>query len=69
MTKLFQLTILTSNNIDYNLEKINIIELIETVIEQNGNIAQIYFSNITSGLYLVKITSEKEIIVKKIIKK
>jgi len=34
--KLFQLTILTSNNIEYNLEKINIIELIETVIEQNN---------------------------------
>jgi hypothetical protein len=41
----------------------------KTVIEQNGNSAQIDFSNITSGLYLVKITSEKELIVKKIIKK
>jgi hypothetical protein len=41
----------------------------KTVIEQNGSIAQIDFSNITNGLYLVKITSEKEIIVKKIMKK
>jgi hypothetical protein len=41
----------------------------KTVIEQNGNSAQIDFSNITSGLYLVKITSEKELIVKKIMKK
>jgi hypothetical protein len=41
----------------------------KAVIEQNGSIAQIDFSNITNGLYLVKITSEKEIIVKKIMKK
>lgn len=58
------------NNINNIIQKINVYDLMgKTVIEQNGNIAQIDFSNITSGLYLVKITSEKEIIVKKIMKK
>lgn len=58
------------NNNNNIIQKINVYDLMgKTVIEHNGNIAQIDFSNITSGLYLVKITSEKEIIVKKIMKK
>lgn len=58
------------NNNNKIIQKIVVYDVMgKTVIEQNGNIAQIDFSNITSGLYLVKITSEKEIIVKKIIKK
>ena len=56
-----------NNNV---IQKIVVYDLMgKTVIEQNGNIAQIDFSNITKGLYLVKFFSEKEIIVKKIIKK
>jgi hypothetical protein len=56
-----------NNNI---IQKIVVYDVMgKTVIDQNGTIAQIDFSNITNGLYLVKITSEKETIVKKIIKK
>jgi hypothetical protein len=58
------------NNNNNLIQKIVVYDVMgKTVIEQNGNSAQIDFSNITSGLYLVKITSEKELIVKKIIKK
>jgi hypothetical protein len=58
------------NNNNNLIQKIVVYDVMgKTVIEQNGNSAQIDFSNITSGLYLVKITSEKELIVKKIMKK
>lgn len=39
------------------------------VVEQNDNSSEINFSNISNGLYLIKIATEKETIVKKIAKK
>jgi len=58
------------NNNNNMIQKIVVYDVMgKTVIEQNDNVAQIDFSNITKGLYLLKITSEKETIIKKIIKK
>lgn len=58
------------NNTNTIIQKIIVYDIMgKTVIEQNDKIDQLDFSNITNGLYLVKIISEKEIIVTKIIKK
>ncbi|MFY7741842.1 MAG: T9SS type A sorting domain-containing protein [Flavobacterium sp.] len=58
------------NNTNTTIQKIVVYDIMgKTIMEQSGNIAQIDFSNITSGLYFVKISSEKEIMVKKIMRK
>lgn len=58
------------NNTNTTIQKIVVYDIMgKTIMEQNGNIAQIDFSNVTSGLYFVKISSEKEIMVKKIMRR
>lgn len=58
------------NNYNDVIKKIIVYNLLgKTIIEQNGNNFQLNFSNISSGLYLMKITTEKETIINKIIKK
>lgn len=58
------------NNTNTLIQKIVVYDILgKTIMEQSGNIAQIDFSNVTSGLYFVKISSEKEIMVKKIMRR
>jgi hypothetical protein len=58
------------NNDNNEIQKIVVYDLFgKAVIEQNGNSKQLNFSNISIGLYLVKITTENETVIKKIIKK
>ncbi len=57
----------TNNNV---IQKIVVYDLMgNTVIEQNADSTQLNFTNISGGLYLVKIITEKETIIKKIVKK
>ncbi|WP_415060248.1 T9SS type A sorting domain-containing protein, partial [Flavobacterium sp.] len=58
------------NNTNTTIQKIVVYDVTgKTIMEQRGNIAQIDFSNFTRGLYFVKISSEKEIKVKKIMRR
>ena len=58
------------NNTNSLIQKIVVYDIMgKTIMEQIGNIAQIDFSNVTNGLYFVKISSEKEIMVKKIMRR
>ena len=57
----------TNNNV---IQKIIVYDLMgKAILEQKGENTQLNLSNITSGLYLVKIITENESIVKKIVKK
>jgi hypothetical protein len=58
------------NNNSNPIQKIIVYDLIgKTILVQNGNSKQLNFSNFPRGLYLIKITTDKETIVKKIVKK